>query len=81
MGRMIPWEQVAEMARRADGAWRLHPSLAVASDHTLAHMRRRVPELWPDAHGRFDFLRGQGGKDSLGREVFSIYVRYIKEEE
>lgn len=65
------------MARRAGGAWRLHPSLAHADDHLLQHARRRVRALRPSATHRFEFARGNVGVDALGKPMFSLFVRQV----
>jgi len=69
------------MARRADGAYRLHPSLAAVDHHLLHHARRRVRALRPTAEGRFEFARGNVGTDELGTTRFDLWVRYVKNEE
>lgn len=65
------------MARRADGVWRLHPSLAAADQHLLQHARRRVRALQPTKTHVFEFARGEAGSDDLGRPLFSLYIRYV----
>lgn len=75
MRRRIPWAEVAAMARRADGAWRLHPSLATSDLHLLQHARRRVRALRPTTDYRYEFARGEAGEDDLGNPLFSLYVR------
>jgi hypothetical protein len=80
-GKRIPWDQVAAMARQADGAWRVHPSLAVANEHTLRHARRRVPQMDPQPDGTFEFARGDVAKDELGRPIFSLFVRFVRKED
>jgi hypothetical protein len=65
------------MARQANGAWRLHPSLATSDHHLLQHARRRVRALQPSAGHVYEFARGEAGTDDLGRPLFSIYIRYV----
>lgn len=72
----VPWDQVAEMARRAKGVWRLHSALVGADMHLLRHARRRVPELAATDEGEFEFARGNRAQDDLGRSIFDLYVRY-----
>jgi len=77
--RRIPWSEVANKARAAGGAWTLHSSLAVADLHLLHHARRRVRALRPDSDGQFEFARGNVAQDELGKTVFSIHIRFVKE--
>lgn len=74
--RRIPWAEVAEMARRAGGVWRLHSSLVGADLELLRHARRRVPELRSTDAGEFEFARGNRTEDDLGRPIFDLYVRF-----
>lgn len=74
--RRIPWDQVAEMARRAGGRWRLHRSLAAADFHLLRHAQRRVPALKPTPEGWFEFALGNQAVDELGVKRFDLYVRF-----
>lgn len=75
--RNIPWDQVAEMARRANGAWRLHPALTSCNPHLLAHAVRRRPELRPTETHEFQYAKSDTGFDDLGRPRISIYVRFV----
>lgn len=77
MRRRIPWAEVAEMAQRADGAWRLHRSLAAADDHLLQHARRRVPALKATDTHVYEFARNSPTNDELGKPIFDLYVRYV----
>lgn len=77
MRRRIPWYQVREKARRANGAWVLHPTLAAADAHLLQHARRRVPALKATDTHVFEFARNSPTEDELGRPIFDLYVRYV----
>lgn len=67
------------MARKADGAWRLHSSLVAVDLNLLHHARRRVKALRPDEHGHFEFARRNVGLDEFDRRVFDLFIRYTKE--
>lgn len=75
--RRIPWYQVAEKARRANGAWVLHHALSGADDHLLQHARRRVPALKATDTHVFEFARTSPGQDELGKPIFDLFVRYV----
>lgn len=65
------------MARRADGAWRLHRSLVAADLHLLHHARRRVPALRKTDAGHFEFARGNVAVTELGDTIFDLFVRWV----
>lgn len=65
------------MARKADGAWRLHPDLVAVDLHLLHHARRRVRALKPSATHRYEFARANDAKTDLGVTVFDLYIRHV----
>jgi hypothetical protein len=77
--RRYPWGEIAAMARKAGGAWRLHTSLVAVTPHTLQHARRRVRALRPQPDGVFEFDRGAVGENDLGETIFDLYVRFVAE--
>ena len=80
-GKNKRWSEVAEMARRANGAWRLHSDLAGVTTSTHDRVLRRVRELRPTAEGRFGFTKRNLVVDEFGDERCDLYVRYEKFEE
>lgn len=66
------------MARRANGAWRLHRSLVAADNHLLRHAQRRVKALRPTDTHVFEFARSSPTTDELGRQIFDLYVRLVE---
>ena len=76
-GKSKRWGQVAEMARRANGAWRLHPDLASVRPSLAEHARLRVRQLQPTPEGSFEFLRRNRSLDDLDRPIFDLYVRFV----
>lgn len=79
--RRYPWGEIAAMARKADGAYRLHSSLVAVTPHILHHARRRVRALRPQPDGIFEFARGAVGENDLGETIFDLYVRFVPEGE
>lgn len=75
--RRYQWDQVAAMARKANGTWRLHACLVAVTPDLLQHARRRVRALRPTETHVYEFARGASGQDDLGREVFDCYVRFV----
>jgi hypothetical protein len=75
--RSYPWGEIAEMARQADGRWRLHRSLVAVGPHILVHARRRVPELKPTTTHTYEFARGAVGRNDLGETVFDLFIRWV----
>lgn len=64
------------MARKAGGAWRLHPDLACVTADLQKHAARRVQLLQPTPDGRYEFSRANQSSDPLGRPVFDLFVRF-----
>jgi hypothetical protein len=77
--RRYAWKDIALMARKADGVWRLHPDLVAVNIHLLHHARRRVRALRKDKGGHFEFARRNNTVDRYGMPVFDLFIRYVPE--
>ena len=69
------------MARQANGVWRLHRSLIGVDGSTRNYAKYRVKLMQPDEHGHFEFYAANRRRNSLGKPVFDMLVRYVQDDE
>lgn len=77
MRRRIPWNEIALMARQANGVWRLHTSLVAVDQYLYRHAQRRVRALRSDANGHYEFDRRNITKDRYGTTRFDLFIHYV----